>query len=168
MTPPSLPENLDDLDETEQNRAKELYHRRLVHYHYVKSTEECIELNYAAWADPLGMLRHRLLYYTSDRWEGETLALKVALIEASENWEALTGGGTPCPVVFDAEDVRETMKLDEAQRGADEALEGCKSMIGFGPEGWVPTGLYEEAMTRSKWLKEDLLALCCSASPPQR
>jgi hypothetical protein len=158
MTRPSLPENLDDLDETEQSRAKELYRRRLVHYHYVKNTEECNELHYAALTDPMGVLRRRLFYHASDPWEGETLALKVALIQATENWETLTGGGAPCPVVFDAEDVRETMKLDEEQRGADETLEACQNMIGFGPEGWVPTEHYEEAMTRSKQLKEDALA----------
>lgn len=38
MTRFSLPENLDALDETEQSRAKELYHRYLVHYHCVKNT----------------------------------------------------------------------------------------------------------------------------------
>ena len=36
-----------------------------------------------------------------------TFELKVALIEATQMWGALTGKGTPCPVVFDAEDVDE-------------------------------------------------------------
>jgi len=111
----------------------------------------------------MGMLRRRLFYYAGDPWEGETLALKVALIEATENWDTLTGGGAPCPVVFDAEDVRETMKLDEVQREADETLEACRNMIGLGPEGWVPTEHYEEAMTRSKQLKEDAWAAATSA-----
>ncbi|KZT03136.1 uncharacterized protein LAESUDRAFT_762129 [Laetiporus sulphureus 93-53] len=158
MTRPSLPENLDDLDETQQSREKELYRRRLVHYHYVKNTEEYNELHYVALTEAMGMLRRRLFCYASDPWEGETLALKVALIEATENWETLTGGGPPCPVVFDAEDVRETMELDAEQRGADETLEACRNMIGCGPEGWAPTERYEEVMTRSKQLKEDTLA----------
>jgi hypothetical protein len=66
--------------------------------------------------DPVGTLRRRLFHYVGDPWEGETLALKVALIEATKNWETLTGGGRPCPVVFDAEDTRETMRLDAVQR----------------------------------------------------
>ncbi|KAF8999017.1 protein kinase subdomain-containing protein PKL/CAK/Fmp29 [Hymenopellis radicata] len=150
MTRPSLPENFEDLDETEQSRAKKLYYNRFIHYHYVKSTEECNDLHYAALTDPVGMLRRRLFYHASDPWEGETLALKVDLIQATENWETLTGGGAPCPLVFDAEDVRETMKLDEVQRGADEALEGLRNVVGsFGPEDWVSSKNYEEAMTRS-------------------
>ena len=95
MTRPSLPESLDE----------ELYRRRLVHYYYVKYTEEHNELHYAALTNPMGVLCRRLFCHASDPWEGETLALKVALIEATLNWEALTGGGPPCPVMFDAKDV---------------------------------------------------------------
>jgi len=163
MTRPSLPENLDNLDKPEKSRAKEIYRRRLVHYHYVKNTEECNELHYAALPDPVGVLRRQLFCHASDPWECETLTLKVALIEATENWETLTGGGAPCPVVFDAEDVCETMKLDEVQRGAEETLGAYQNMLGFGPEGWVPTEHYEEAMVRSKQLKEDTLAVAMSA-----
>ncbi|KAG1752656.1 protein kinase subdomain-containing protein PKL CAK Fmp29 [Suillus paluster] len=158
MMRPSLPEKLDDLDETQQSGEMELYRRRLVHYHYVKNTEEYNELHYAALTNPMGVLRRRLFCHASDPWEGETLALKVALIQATENWKTLTGGGPPCPVVFDPDDVRETMKLDAEQKEADESLEACRDVIGFGPEGWVPAEHYEEAMALSKKLKEDGLA----------
>jgi hypothetical protein len=124
MTWPSLLEKLDDLDENQQSREMELYRRRLVHYHYVKNTEEYNKLHYAALTDPMGVLRRRLFGHASDPWEGETLALKVALIEATKDWKTLTGGGLPCPVVFDPDDVRETMKLDAEQKEADECLEG--------------------------------------------
>ena len=163
MTQFLLLENFDGLDEAKQSRAKDIYHCRLVHYHYVRNTEECNELHYAALTDPMGVLRRRLFCHAGDPWEGETLALKVALIEATKNWETLTGESAPCPVVFDAEDVRETMKLDTAQREADESLEVCRNMVSFGPEGWVPTEYYEEAMTRIKQLKGDALVAATSA-----
>ncbi|KAH7884287.1 protein kinase subdomain-containing protein PKL/CAK/Fmp29 [Phlebopus sp. FC_14] len=146
MTPPSLPENFDELDGTQRTKAEEVYLRRVVHYHYVTNTEECNTLHYAALTDPI------------NPWEGETLELKVALIQATERWEMLTGGGAPCPVVFDAEDVRETMELNEVQRRADEALEVWQNMLGLGPEGWVPTQHYEEAVALSKQMKEKGLA----------
>ena len=158
MTRPLLPENFGDLDKTHQSREEELYRRRLVHFHYVKNTEEYNELHYVALADPMDGLRRRLFGHASEPWEGETLALKVALIDATERWEMFTGGRAPCPVVFDAEDVRETRELDAKQRGADEAFEACQNIIGFGPEGWVPAKHHEEAMTRSKQLKKDALA----------
>ena len=157
MTQPSLPENLDDLDETQQSQEKELYRRRLVHYHYVTNSARYNKIHYAALADPIGMLRRRLFCYASDPWEGKTLALKVALIEATKNWESLTGGGVPCPIVFDDRDVCETMELDAKQSGADKILEACQNIVGCGVEGWVPAKNYEEAMARSRKLKDEAL-----------
>ena len=54
---------------------------------------------------------------------------------SSEGLEDAHGGGPPCPVVFDPDDVYETMKLDAEQREADESLGACRDVIGFGPEG---------------------------------
>ena len=135
MTPPSLPENFDELGKTERTEAEEVYRRRLVHYHYIQNTEECNKPHYDALTDPMCVLRSRLFGHASNPWEGETLELKVALILAAERWEMLTGKGTPCPVVFDAEDVRETTELNEVQRKADKVFEVCQNMLGLGPEG---------------------------------
>ncbi|ETW75440.1 hypothetical protein HETIRDRAFT_423131 [Heterobasidion irregulare TC 32-1] len=67
-------------------------------------------------------------------------------------------GGLPCPVVFDPDGVHGTMELDAEQTEADDVLEACWNVIGFGPEGWVPVEHYEQAMAISKKLKEDALA----------
>ena len=96
MTRPSLPENFDDLDEDARSFENELHRRRLVHYHYIKSTEECNEVHRAALEDYVDVLRRRLFEHAGDPWEGETIALKVDLIEAMQSWEALTGGGGSC------------------------------------------------------------------------
>ena len=85
MTQPLLPENLGGLDEAEKIQAKELYRSRLDHYHYVRNTEEYDKHHCAALTEPFGMLRRRLFYHAGDMWEGETLALKGALIKATEN-----------------------------------------------------------------------------------
>ena len=146
MASPSLPEKLDDLDETQKSKEMELYRCRLVHNHYVKNTEECNELHYAALTDPVGVLRRRLFCHASDLWEGETLALKVALIQATKDWKTLTEGGPPCPVVFDPNDVYETMKLDAEQKEADESLEACRDVIGFGRRAGCPP-----STTRRLW-----------------
>ncbi|EJD08141.1 protein kinase subdomain-containing protein PKL/CAK/Fmp29 [Fomitiporia mediterranea MF3/22] len=140
LMPPSLPENLGELNESEQIQAKEFYRRRLVHYQYVKNTAECNELHYAALTDPAGMSLRRLFYLAGDPWEGETLALKVALIEATE----------------------ETMKLDAVQRESDKTFQLLQAMVGFESEGWVFTTHYDEAMARSKQLKENALAVAAS------
>lgn len=163
LIPPSLPGNLGDLDESEQNRQKELYRDRLVHYHYMKSTEEFNKVHHMALTSPLGTLRRRLFDYTGEPWEGETIALKLALIEATENWNRITGGGAPCPVAYDAEDVQETKKLDKVLSEADKTMDACNNMIGLGGEGWVPTEHYEAAASLCKQLKENAFAAAESA-----
>ena len=147
------------MDKTQQNGEVDLYHRHLVHYHYVKNTKEYNELHYTALTDSMSMLCRRLFCHASDLWEGKTHVLKVALIQATKNWKKLMGGGPPCPVVFDPGDVHETMKLDEEQKEADELVEVCQNTISFGPEGWVPVEHYKKAMALSKKLEEDGLVV---------
>ncbi|KAI0048823.1 hypothetical protein FA95DRAFT_1490296, partial [Auriscalpium vulgare] len=67
------------------------------------------------------------------------------------------------PVVFDAEDVRETKKLDEVQNKADQLQETFQAMTGYGPEGWVPTERYELVLTLCKQLKDHALSSDLSA-----
>ena len=93
--------------------------------------------------DAVGVLRRRLFYHASDPWEGMTLALEVALIEATENWETLQGGGALCPDTSNAADVREAMKLDAVRRRADEALDAYRNTIVFLLGGWMPIECYE-------------------------
>ncbi|PIL22751.1 hypothetical protein GSI_15444 [Ganoderma sinense ZZ0214-1] len=169
MARPSLPENLDDLNDNQQGWERELHRRRLVHYHYVKNTEAHNAPHHAALTDPIGVLRRRLFTHASDPWGGETLALKVDLIQATEDWEALTGAGAgpgdpPCPIAFDAEDVRATMKLDAEQRGTDETFEACQNVIGCAEDGWVPAAHYEAAMQRGREFKKSVLMVAAEES----
>ena len=106
----------------------------------------------------MSVLRRRLFQRAGDLWEGETIGSKVDLIEATKSWAMLAEGGAPCPVVFDAEDVRETMELDTALRDADKSFQLGQNMVSFGSEGWVPKDHYERAMARSKKVEEDILA----------
>ena len=166
MTPPSLPENFDELDDAERRAAEEVHRRRLGHYHYVTSTSEHNGRHYEALTDPLGVLRNRLFDCARNPWEGETLELQVALIRATEAWATFARSGAPCPVVFDAEEVRATMELDEVQRKADEVFEIWQGMLGLGPEGWVPAQDCGRAVAFCRQAKEQ--ALVEAESPEDR
>ena len=161
LIPPSLlvPANIDELDEYEKSRAMELYHCRLTHFHYVKNTEEYNKLHHDALTDPVSMFLCKLFYHAGSPWEGETQALKVTLIEATEMWGNLTGGNVPCPIIFDPKDLRKTKELGEKLQQADENLEGCRAMVGFETETWVSNEHYEVAVTLSDQLKQKVLAM---------
>ena len=157
--PPSLPKTFDSMDETQRERELDLYRRRFRHYCYSEHTRKYNILHYVVLADPMGTLRRRLFRHSRDPWEGETLELKVALVQATQHWEALAGEDVPCPIAFDSEDVRVTMKLLKVQREADELLEAVRDKIGTsGPEEWVPAEHYEEAKARSEKLREVALS----------
>ncbi|KAL5480871.1 hypothetical protein ACEPAI_9811 [Sanghuangporus weigelae] len=153
LIPPSLPANADELDQSEQSDAMGLYHRRLVHFHYVKNTEKYNKLHHDALSDPVSMFIHRLFDQAGAPWEGETHALKATLIEATEIWGRRTGEGVPCPIVFEPEDLRKTKELSAKLQVADENFEGCRGMVGFETETWVSNEHYEMAMALAELLK---------------
>ena len=153
LVPPSLPANMDELDEFGQSSAVGLYHRRLVHFHYVKSTEEHNKLHHDVLWDPVSMFICRLLNRAGSPWEGETHALKAALIEATEMWGRLVGEGVPCPVAFEPEDVRKTKARSARLQVSDENFEACRGMIGFETETWVSNEHYAMAMALAELLK---------------
>jgi len=155
MTPPSLPENLEELNEAERANEEYLYRCRLVHY--VTSTKQCNQLHHAALMDQLYALRGRLFLHAGGPWEGESSDLKAALIQTTKNWEELTGGGVPCPLEFDAEDLREMTVLNEELSQANKGFEFIQSNCGVGEEGWVATENYEFAMAFLKDMKKKAL-----------
>lgn len=156
LIPPSLPASE---DESDQSNAMGLYHCRLVHFHYVKSTEQYNKLHHDALWDPVSIFMRRLFDQAGAPWEGETHALKSTLIEATEIWKRLTGEGVPCPVVFDPEDLRETKELSAKLQVADENFEGCRAMVGFETETWVSNEHYEMAMDLAELLKLKVLTM---------
>ncbi len=141
---------MDELDESEQSFAKELYFSRFVHFHYVKNTEQYNKLHHDAMSDDLSMFIYRLFTQAGAPWEGETHA---TLIEATETWERLVGKGVPCPIAFKREDLRQTKELSEKLKVADENFEGCRGMVGFETETWVPNEHYEMAMKLAELIK---------------
>ncbi|KZT08926.1 protein kinase subdomain-containing protein PKL/CAK/Fmp29 [Laetiporus sulphureus 93-53] len=84
LIPPSLPANMKELDQSEQSHGMGLYHRRLVHFHYVKNAEEYNKLHHDALSDPVSMFICRVVDQAGAPWEGETHALKATLIETTE------------------------------------------------------------------------------------
>jgi len=51
---------MDELDQFEQSHETGLYHRRLVHFHYVKNMEEYNKFHHDVLSDPVSMFIYRL------------------------------------------------------------------------------------------------------------
>lgn len=162
MMPPALPDDYDGLDEIEQDEARQLYFRRLMYYHYIMMTAEFNEAHTAAMDSLMQQYRSSLFIHASNAWDGETLPLKIALIETTERWMSLAGGGVPCPLVFDANDVRTTKELDESQKEADANLIACRNLMCIAEDGRIPSENYGEALSQSKHIKGAAMATVTS------
>lgn len=154
LLPPSLPANVGTLDEDELMAALGRHHSRLVHFHYAKSTEKLNARHHHALLDPVSLFARRLFERAGAPWEGETHALKALLVEATERWDALAGAGVPCPVAFEADDVRKTKEFSERLQLSDENFEALQAAIGFETETWVPTEHYERAKALAANIKQ--------------
>ncbi|KAF7288594.1 APH domain-containing protein [Mycena indigotica] len=163
MAPPSRPENLDKMSEGRRAREEYHYRCRLVHYLYITNTRECNPLHYAAFTDRLCALRRRLFLYAGGPWEGETFDLKAALIQATNKWEELTGGGVPCPLKFDSKDLEKTARVGKELREATTGFDRLQSVHDVGEEGWVLVEDYERAVAFFKQFKEEAFAGAQSA-----
>ncbi|KAG6821765.1 hypothetical protein H0H92_000983 [Tricholoma furcatifolium] len=109
--------------------------------------------------EPMSAQHLYLFECSSSPWQGETIDLKIALIDATKDWVDHTEGNSPCPITFDSADIDETIILAAQQTEADEALEAFKNAIGIvGPHCLVYNEHYEEAITISKKIKEIVLA----------
>ncbi|KAJ8489113.1 hypothetical protein ONZ51_g3133 [Trametes cubensis] len=145
LAPPSLPEDMDKLDESDRTAVYGRYHARLVHYHYAKSTMELNEPHHDASWDPAS---------TSSAVSSTVLVLPG---RATERWAVLAGVGVPCPVEFETEDVSKTKAFSERLQLSDENYAGCQAIIGFETETWVPNEHYERAKALAELLKLNLL-----------
>ncbi|KAH6888898.1 kinase-like domain-containing protein [Coprinopsis sp. MPI-PUGE-AT-0042] len=166
MIPPARPENLNEHSGDWRDHEEYVFRRRLVHYHYVKNSRECNGVHYAAFMDPLYAIRGRLFEQAGAPWEGETLELKIALIEAWKWWDELgeARGGTTatashrCPVEFDDEELRETKIVREGIEKAAQGFEWFQNMAGVvGENGWVQSEDYDLAKTFLKEAKESAM-----------
>ena len=162
-----MPANWNDLNEVEQDIQKGLYRRRLVHYHYIRHTEKYNQPHHKALNEPSTILRRRLFHHAGEMWEGETVDLKIALIDATRNWRhhlssslasSSASASSSCPVVFDTDDVRATLALSERRSSMDETTEACQDVVGVNSEGWVSNEDYEGALQKGRMLKSQIVA----------
>jgi hypothetical protein len=158
---PSLASNLSSLSEEDQTQAIELYRRRHLHFYYFGGAYKFNNIHYKALRLPSTALKQRLCFGASSPWQGNPIPLKVALIQAVQNWRTLTTESTEetsqCPISFTEEEAAKCLQINGAQDHIDEKVSLLRDTIGIGEDGWVSTENYERAIAENKRLKDELL-----------
>ncbi|KAF7329689.1 Protein kinase subdomain-containing protein PKL/CAK/Fmp29 [Mycena kentingensis (nom. inval.)] len=144
---PVLPADYASLDVLEQQRAMQLYHKRLFHHHYFMNTGRHNDIHLMGLYGPHALadgLRRRMFRHSSWMWEGEPLLLRVVLVQAMQNWETTAAAEGPCPLEFDEDYIRETMDLYKAQQDIDQFMStSFRDLLNFALDGWVENERYE-------------------------
>ncbi|EFE29557.1 uncharacterized protein ARB_03549 [Trichophyton benhamiae CBS 112371] len=109
------PENFDTLSEAEQESIKETMRKQIAHFYYAALTMKQLPDHFDALRNYNSMLRAKLFTLAGAPWEGDTLSLKHAMIEAYEKWPMpLEKSSYPnvvnCPVQFTREEILKQMR----------------------------------------------------------
>lgn len=159
MVKPEPPDDFDKLPEEDQDRERELFRRRLVHYHYNLSTATHNRIHHKGLVYPLNPFRRRIFIHATAMWEGETIKLLCALIDLVLGWEHIATDGTPCPVVF-TEEIVAAEKLYQALANAERGERRLRENVGYGADTWVLAAHYEAAKAFGQEVKRRTLKAC--------
>lgn len=155
-----LPDTYNSLSEEEKAWERELLRRRLVHFHYVASTEVENWAHHQSQTCPLNQLRRHVLKQATAAWEGETIQLLHALTDITHSWELFSNGTTPCPVHFTDDEVAAAHRLYLDVESADNGERRLMDYVGFAEDTWVPAADYEKAKERGLLIRQATMEAC--------
>ena len=157
--PPRLPDNFDSLSEAEKDAATELYRRRQVHYFYIGHTSHLNPSHFHAMGSHDLVMRNRLYDAGGRPWEDDSTSLKAELIRVSKLWHKIASASPikTHPVPYSDAEMEECLAIDEKQKAADAKMEAVRDSIGVSIDGWIPTGLYEEAVAKEAHIREHMM-----------
>jgi hypothetical protein len=157
---PRLPENFNDLEESEKISALETYRKRQVHYFYVGYTERHNKPHFQAISNP-HLVRMNRLYDTAARpWEGDNTSLKAGIIKISRSHLLdMTFSRTrkDFPVSYTGEEIVQCLAIDEKQHEADAQMQTLRDCFTTNIDGWVSPELYEQAKARAQDVRQQMI-----------
>ncbi|KAK2857310.1 hypothetical protein FQN49_004829 [Arthroderma sp. PD_2] len=155
-----LPEDFHNLSQTEQESVKETMRRQIAHFYYAALTMNKLPDHFDALRNYNAILRAKLFTIVGAPWEGDTLSLKHAMIEACQKWPMALDGGSSmkpadCPVQFPEEEIIKCMAdVGEEQEKLQEFAE-MKAYANVDSVGWVPD---DEHLEKSRDIAQTIKA----------
>ncbi|KAM5441941.1 hypothetical protein MferCBS31731_003204 [Microsporum ferrugineum] len=148
----SLPENFHTLSEAEQGSVKETMRKQISHFYYAALTMNQLPDHFDALRNYNSMLRAKLFTLAGAPWEGDSLSMKHAMIEACQKWPMELGDApstkpASCPVQFGKEEIIQCMAEYEQVQERLQDLAEMRACAGVDSVGWVPD---DEHLEKSK------------------
>ncbi|KAJ7641305.1 hypothetical protein FB45DRAFT_976157 [Roridomyces roridus] len=154
LVKPQLPDDFGDLPETQQEEEKQLFRRRLAHFHYHIYNAVYNKINLTESTAPLTNFRRRVFIRARASWHGDTIELlRDLVLMVRQYWSQ----GAECPVTFtEAEELAANERYGELAACVEQERV-LRNLVGCGEDTWVPANRYEEAKALSEELKQNLI-----------
>lgn len=165
-----LPANFTSLDPDQQQSVRETMRKRLVHFYYGAVTLKKSEDHLDALRDENVMLRAKLYDRASAPWEGDSLTLEHALVQAQGKWPLPVKGSTiaqpgECPLKYSAERIRTCFEKVKEEEDRLQDLDEMREMLGTDALGWVEDDEHlAKAIAMKDAMKAALLDECSTES----
>ncbi|KAI9681332.1 MAG: hypothetical protein M1817_002615 [Caeruleum heppii] len=158
---PRLPEDYDDLSETDKSRADAGLKAIKLKKFYEIASRKFNPLLFRAMdaiqeEDDEDVSLSAIFDLVGRSWIDGPIPLRWLLMQVAKKWPGLTeDAGVPCPITFSAEEMARCKTEADAWAESHQPFELLRSRL-LGREGWVPHEDYEAAMTRFVAHREEL------------
>ncbi|PPJ57908.1 hypothetical protein CBER1_09945 [Cercospora berteroae] len=167
---PEFPQNLDQMDPDDQQKDLELYRRRHAHFYYIGATAVNFNTHYKALAADRGLFRKKLYHHAAAPWEGNSIPLKAALVQAVRSWQDITrqrsDSSQNCPISFSGAEAEDIMSKMVEQEHMDSNMSILRDILGISSDGWVSYERYKDAAAEAAAMKEQ--AMKCAEDEHER
>ncbi|KAF2086877.1 kinase-like protein [Saccharata proteae CBS 121410] len=159
LAPPTLPDNLAELDEKSKIWELEQYRRRHIHFSYAAITKQKNPIHAEVLFQSQAVSRRRLFEHASEPWEGNNIPLKADLVRAMRDWPKLVevkpGEPTPqCPIVMSDDEAEQCLEIESEQQEADALFKKIRGAAGVNSDGWTLNEYYDDAVSMMARMKE--------------
>jgi hypothetical protein len=156
---PQLPENFDDMEESEQICALETYRKRQMHYFYVGYTDRHNKSHFEAMSKPHLVMVNKLYDIAARPWEGDNTSLQAEIIKLSRCWHdtTLPHERGILPINYTEEEITQCLAIDEKQQEADAQMQTLRDCFTTNIDGWVSSELYEQAKARAEDVRQQMI-----------
>lgn len=167
---PEFPQNLDQMDPDDRQKDLELYRRRHAHFYYIGATAVKFNIHYKAMAADRGLFRKKIYQHAAAPWEGNSIPLKAALVQAVRSWSEITKQRSDscqkCQISFSEAEEEDIMNKMVEQEHMDSNMNILRDILGIGSDGWVSYERYEDAVAEAAAMKEQ--AMNCAEDAHER
>lgn len=161
LTTLRLSDNLAELIEEEKVTAMEQWSKHHIQFYYLAALANLNKVHFRACMEDWSIFRSRIFQHAGKPWEGDSMTLKVDLIQVMQDWKKLVEPVReellPYPISYTEKAVEDCLRISARQRDADVWLRSIRDSLGITADGLTLTNNYDDTIQQTKLIKKKVL-----------